>query len=131
MRDLIALSALAGLAAAGTVSVDVRKDELSARIADMVQIHKRDGGDIFDLQAINNITGGGYYAEFGVGTPPQMLTFHLDTGSSDTWVNEKGNDFCKYGRIEIGAPPNCLKQCMLLCTPRAKFFNPAHCASPC
>ncbi|KAJ6781949.1 hypothetical protein PWT90_04107 [Aphanocladium album] len=110
MRDLLALSALVGLASAGTVSVDIRKDQLSAQIADMVQIHRRSGNDVFDLQAFNNLTGGGYYADFGIGTPPQKLTFHLDTGSSDTWVNKKGIDFCEYGRPELGLPPSCMKQ---------------------
>ncbi|KAJ3475580.1 hypothetical protein NLG97_g9409 [Lecanicillium saksenae] len=110
MRDLLALFALVGLASAGAISVDIRKDQLSAQVADLVQIHRRSGNDIFDLQALNNLTGGGYYADLGIGTPPQKLSFHLDTGSSDTWVNKKGISFCVEGRPLLGLPPNCMKQ---------------------
>ncbi|KGQ07196.1 putative aspartic-type endopeptidase OPSB [Beauveria bassiana D1-5] len=109
MRGLLALSALVGLAAAGTVSVDVHK-QLSADLYDVLKIHKRSGNPIIDLKALNNVTGAGYFADLGIGTPPQVLTFHLDTGSSDTWVNLKGNDFCRNGIPQKGIPPRCLKQ---------------------
>lgn len=46
------------------------------------------------LQAMNNMTGGGYYAEFGIGTPPQKIGFLLDTGSSDTWMNSAESNLC-------------------------------------
>ncbi|OAQ99787.1 hypothetical protein LLEC1_06513 [Akanthomyces lecanii] len=109
MRDILALSALLSLAAAGTVSVDIHK-QINAELYDALKIHKRTGDPIVDLQAINNVTGGGYYADLGIGTPQQVLTFHLDTGSSDTWVNLKGNDFCTYGNSRLELPPSCLKQ---------------------
>ncbi|OAA75553.1 candidapepsin-4 precursor [Akanthomyces lecanii RCEF 1005] len=109
MHDILALSALLGLASAGTVSVDIHK-QINAELYDALKIHRRTGDPIVDLQAINNVTGGGYYADLGIGTPKQVLTFHLDTGSSDTWVNQKGNNFCRYGSPELQLPPSCLKQ---------------------
>ncbi|OAA67621.1 candidapepsin-4 precursor [Cordyceps fumosorosea ARSEF 2679] len=109
MRNLVTLSTLAGLASAGTITVDVHK-QLAAELSDILKVHRRSGDPIVDLQAINNVTGGGYYADLGIGTPQQVLTFHLDTGSSDTWVNLKGNDFCRNGRPELGLPPSCMKQ---------------------
>ncbi|TQV93077.1 hypothetical protein V2A60_003611 [Cordyceps javanica] len=110
MRNLLTLSALLGVTTAGTVSVDVRK-QLPAELQEILKIHRRAGSDpIVQLQAINNVTGGGYYGDLGIGTPPQVLSFHLDTGSSDTWVNLKGIDFCEEGRPELGLPPSCLKQ---------------------
>ncbi|ROT35389.1 acid protease [Sodiomyces alkalinus F11] len=60
----------------------------------VVQITKTKRDNTLDLTAINNITGGGYYAEVTVGTPPQQIVMHLDTGSSDTWVVAAGADFC-------------------------------------
>lgn len=111
MHHVLALSSLLALASAGTVSVDIHK-KVNPEFLEALKITRRD--DIVDLQALNNITGGGYYADFGIGTPPQILTFHLDTGSSDTWVNLKGNDFCRYGRPLQGLPPNCYKQCKYL-----------------
>ncbi|KAF7556759.1 hypothetical protein G7046_g6230 [Stylonectria norvegica] len=87
MRSLQIL-ALAASVSAGTVSVDFSKLRLNTALT----ITKRDS---VSLDAFNNITGGGYYAEFEVGTPGQKLSFLLDTGSSDTWVNSVDVDLCK------------------------------------
>ena len=35
-----------------------------------------------------------YFANASLGTPPQSLRFHLDTGSSDLWANSKKSDIC-------------------------------------
>ncbi|GJN86406.1 hypothetical protein PLIIFM63780_009986 [Purpureocillium lilacinum] len=64
--------------------------------------------DVVSLTADNNITGGGYYAEIEVGTPGQKVKVHLDTGSSDTWVNSADTNLCAGGRY----------------TGCDKFFNP-------
>ncbi|KAK5991102.1 putative aspartic-type endopeptidase opsB [Cladobotryum mycophilum] len=84
-----------GLLAATTVSAGVVSVPFAKRypVDDTVpSLIRRDG--TVDLRALNNITGGGYYAEFGIGTPPQNLSFMLDTGSSDTWVNSVDADLC-------------------------------------
>lgn len=78
---------LATTVSAGTVSVPVTKIKLSPPSA----IRKR---DTLNLIATNNISGGGYYAEFEIGTPGQKIGFLLDTGSSDTWVNSVDADLC-------------------------------------
>jgi len=36
-----------------------------------------------------------YFANVAIGTPEQSLKLHLDTGSSDLWVNVAGSSFCK------------------------------------
>jgi Eukaryotic aspartyl protease len=36
-----------------------------------------------------------YYANLTLGTPPQQLRLHLDTGSSDLWVNVPGSSLCQ------------------------------------
>src|SRR5689334_12585577 len=45
-------------------------------------------------QLINSISGGGYYVQVKVGTPPQTMTMLLDTGSSDAWVLSHEADLC-------------------------------------
>lgn len=89
------LLAAAPLASAGTVSVPFTREARRTPSS----LRRRDG--TLDLVAINNITDGGYYAEFGVGTPPQTISFHLDTGSSDTWVNSNEADLCNSEDLQI------------------------------
>lgn len=88
MRTSTILASLAVGASAGTVSVPFVKNGFHHGAF----IEKR---ETLDLEALNNITGGGYYAEFSIGTPPQNISFLLDTGSSDTWVNSKDTDLCR------------------------------------
>lgn len=48
----------------------------------------------------NNITGGGYYADVSVGSPPQPQRMVLDTGSSDIWVVAYNADLCTSQRMQ-------------------------------
>ncbi|KAI0018084.1 aspartic peptidase domain-containing protein [Xylariomycetidae sp. FL0641] len=48
----------------------------------------------------NNLTGGGYYAEVSVGTPPQTVNLILDTGSSDLWVLDSHADLCSSQKLQ-------------------------------
>lgn len=93
---LAAAAILPSLASAGTLSLDtVRK----ARLAYGTSLLRRDGS--IDLEAVNNVTGGGYYSEFEIGSPPQTISFQLDTGSSDTWVNSIDADLCNSETLQL------------------------------
>jgi len=37
-----------------------------------------------------------YYANVSLGTPPQNLRLHIDTGSSDLWANAPTSEICSY-----------------------------------
>ncbi|KAI1392246.1 aspartic peptidase domain-containing protein [Hypoxylon trugodes] len=43
----------------------------------------------------NNLTGGGYYAQVTLGTPPQTVDLVVDTGSSDVWVLASSANLCQ------------------------------------
>lgn len=112
MRSSLQYASLAGLVAASTVSAGVVSVDFEKRFLDsnpLPSLLRRDG--TVALDALNNLTGGGYYAEFSVGTPPQKLSFMLDTGSSDTWVNSVDADLCTDSIIQQEVGEFCSKQC--------------------
>lgn len=117
MRSLDLLS-FAATVSAGTVSVPISKFKFNPALT----ITKRGS---FDLLAINNITGGGYYAEFEIGTPGQKLGFLLDTGSSDTWVNSVDSDLCNSQSLQM-ENGYCMTSCEYLETPRAETRDLFH-----
>lgn len=105
LQGLALLALAASTASAGTLSVPfVRRADAIPPLA------RRDG--TIDLQALNNVTGGGYYAELGIGTPPQKLVFQLDTGSSDTWTNSVDTDLCKSRAAQAKLGAWCQALCM-------------------
>ncbi|KAI1497918.1 aspartic peptidase domain-containing protein [Biscogniauxia marginata] len=48
----------------------------------------------------NNRTGGGYYAQVFLGTPPQPVSLVLDTGSSDVWVLDTNANLCRSEKLQ-------------------------------
>ena len=55
-------------------------------------------GSTFDEIIGNQKNRGGYFATCSIGTPPQNLTLHLDTGSGDIWVPNSAADVCHDGQ---------------------------------
>lgn len=43
-----------------------------------------------------------YFANVSMGTPPQNFRLHIDTGSSDLWVNSANSNLCAQGGNQCG-----------------------------
>lgn len=56
--------------------------------------------DSWEQTIINNRTGGGYFVDVTVGTPPQPQRLILDTGSSDVWVLNVDSDYCNSRQLQ-------------------------------
>jgi hypothetical protein len=109
--SLLAAAAAAGsavLASAEVVSIPFTR---SNGFDKLDEIAKRDG--TLSLSAVNNITGGAYFAEFEIGTPAQKLSFIVDTGSSDTWANSVDASLCS-NQTEEELVGFCMAQCELV-----------------
>ncbi|KXX78335.1 putative aspartic-type endopeptidase opsB [Madurella mycetomatis] len=90
MRFFSFLLALAATATARrVVSVDISKATPEQKGLDR---------RAFSATLVNNRTA--YFARVTVGTPPQPLTLHVDTGSSDLWVLAEGSDLCNSFRLQ-------------------------------
>lgn len=90
MRFFNFLLALAATATARrVVSVDISRATPEQRGLDR---------RAFSATLVNNKTA--YFARVTVGTPPQPLTLHVDTGSSDLWVLAEGSDLCNSFRLQ-------------------------------
>lgn len=85
--------AFATLASAGIVSIPFKKGQAHHEKRSLRPLRIRDDKPV-TLPALNNVTAKAYYTELEIGTPPQKLSFLLDTGSSDTWVNSVNSDAC-------------------------------------
>ncbi len=56
------------------------------------------------VQALQNeVSQGAYMIDIKVGTPPQVLTLQLDTGSSDAWMVYTDAAICKKGQCTFGS----------------------------
>jgi hypothetical protein len=65
-------------ATAGTLQIGIAKRDPGSLL-------KRDDSSV-TVTAGESLIYTGYYANMSVGTPPQLLEFQLDTGSSDIWM---------------------------------------------
>ncbi|KAI0440015.1 aspartic peptidase domain-containing protein [Xylaria telfairii] len=86
---------LVGLGAVATSVVAQKVVPLSFSRAGPQHQGLRKRAGTYSQELNNNLTGGGYYAEVALGTPPQPVTLILDTGSSDVWVLDTNADLCQ------------------------------------
>ncbi|KAI0201801.1 aspartic peptidase domain-containing protein [Astrocystis sublimbata] len=91
MRASVSLVSL-GAVATTVAAQKVIPLSFSRGSAEHQRLRRRDG--TFSQELNNNLTGGGYYADVAIGTPPQPVTLILDTGSSDVWVLDTNADLC-------------------------------------
>jgi hypothetical protein len=121
---LLALAAVACdlVAANGVVSLQISKTNHRLDLGAVLgRLARR---DTIGLGALNNITGNGYYADIEVGTPPQKIQLHLDTGSSDTWVIPVDSRLCTSASAQRDNPMGgCATPCKRLPQLTVKFLT--------
>ncbi|KAK0655846.1 acid protease [Cercophora newfieldiana] len=101
-------SAVLAFASAATaqnvVEFDLHRGIPGVRLGTLPHLGRR---DTYAQVLINNITGGGYYCDVTVGTPPQPVTMILDTGSSDAWVLSPKADLCTNATLQQKYQDSC------------------------
>ncbi|KAK4649231.1 uncharacterized protein QC761_117110 [Podospora bellae-mahoneyi] len=93
--QLVAASVLAlasGVFAQNVVQFNVSRGVPGVHLGSIPVLGKR--AATHSERLINFMAGGGYYARVSLGTPPQVITMLLDTGSSDAWVLSHKADLC-------------------------------------
>ena len=69
-------------------------DRLKQMEIDRRRMRKRDGSSMtLDVELDNEEAL--YLLNGSLGTPPQDFALHIDTGSSDLWVNVAGSQYCQ------------------------------------
>ncbi|CAJ2503878.1 Uu.00g112720.m01.CDS01 [Anthostomella pinea] len=96
LQPLLAVSALATGVRASQKVVPVPFSRQAER---RTGLRRRAG--TFSQELNNNLTGGGYYAQVTVGTPPQPVNLILDTGSSDVWVLDSRANLCNSEALQL------------------------------
>ncbi|KAK0729931.1 aspartic peptidase domain-containing protein, partial [Lasiosphaeris hirsuta] len=94
-------SALLALASGGTaqnvVEFNLHRGIPGLKLGSLPPLSRR---ATYTQELANNITGGGYYAEVEIGSPPQAVSMVLDTGSSDAFVVSYKADLCTNARLQ-------------------------------
>lgn len=94
----LAVASVATVAATTATAQRVIPVTFSKPTSRLPALHKRAG--TYSQELNNNLTGGGYYAQVTVGTPPQTVDLIVDTGSSDVWVLDSEADLCQSTRMQ-------------------------------
>lgn len=108
MRTFLASIALAAsILSANAINLMQRRDGESPRVVqheirrrhiadpikhDQDRLRRRQSGTV-TVQLSNEETL--YFMSVSIGTPPQEMQLHIDTGSSDLWVNSGGSQLCR------------------------------------
>lgn len=109
MKSLTATALVAGLLASGSAALNlIKRDTPNVIGLDITRRHiadpvKRDGLRRRQSQTVTETLandGTLYFANVSVGTPGQNFALHIDTGSSDLWVNVPNSEIC----MERGDP---------------------------
>ncbi|KAK6952170.1 hypothetical protein Daesc_006703 [Daldinia eschscholtzii] len=93
LATAVAAAAAAAGAATSTSSQKVIPVSFGRSTTRQPALHRRAG--TYSQELNNNLTGGGYYAQVTVGTPPQTVDLVVDTGSSDVWILDSRADLCR------------------------------------
>ncbi|EKG19258.1 Peptidase A1 [Macrophomina phaseolina MS6] len=83
-------------AAPRVVGVDIQRREVANPVARDQARRRRRKRDTIQATLDNEETL--YFANASLGTPAQSLRLHLDTGSSDLWVNSDSSSLCSNSR---------------------------------
>lgn len=78
----------------GTLHFDIARSEEPS-------LRKR--GSTVTADLYNELEVGIYLINVTIGSPPQTMSLHLDTGSSDTWVVSSNNTACQGGECLLGS----------------------------
>ncbi|KAK0665855.1 putative candidapepsin-8 precursor [Cercophora samala] len=107
--QLVAASVFAlasGVLAQNVVQFNVTRGVPGVHLGSIPVLGKR--GTTHSERLINFMAGGGYYARVSLGTPPQVMTMLLDTGSSDAWVLSHKADLCMDDDLQQSADKICV-----------------------
>jgi Eukaryotic aspartyl protease len=86
----LVLTALVATFSTGFILVDIQREEAPV---DLVQHDRRHLDERQIAQILDNLRSL-YFANITLGTPPQKLRMHVDTGSSDLWCNSPESTLC-------------------------------------